>query len=250
MFFLYILKETGDLETMKTELVKFLEMTGRYSDDVMEKLMGYMHGIISWNEKVNLTNLTEEDEFIEKHYIDSLLLWNSESFKKADKIIDVGTGGGFPGVPLAILYPEKEFVLLDSLKKRLNIINSLTDELGINNVTTFHGRAEDAAKQKDMREAFDLCVSRAVANLTSLSELCIPFVKIEGYFVAYKGPGAYDEAKEAENAINILGGKLESITVPEGQKESEHTLITILKTANTPEKYPRKAGNPLKKPLK
>ena len=250
MFFLYILKETGDLETMKTELVKFLEMTGRYSDEVMEKLMGYMHGIISWNEKVNLTNLTEEDEFIEKHYIDSLLLWNSESFKKADKIIDVGTGGGFPGVPLAILYPEKEFVLLDSLKKRLNIIDSLTHELGINNVTTFHGRAEDAAKQKDMREAFDLCVSRAVANLTSLSELCIPFVKIGGYFVAYKGPGAYDEAKEAENAINILGGKLESITVPEGQKESEHTLITILKTANTPEKYPRKAGDPLKKPLK
>lgn len=250
MFFLYILKETGDLETMKTELVKFLEMTGKYSDEVMEKLMGYMHGIISWNEKVNLTNLTEEDEFIEKHYIDSLLLWNSESFKKADKIIDVGTGGGFPGVPLAILYPEKEFVLLDSLKKRLNIIDSLTDELGINNVTTFHGRAEDAAKQKDMREAFDLCVSRAVANLTSLSELCIPFVKIGGYFVAYKGPGAYDEAKEAENAINILGGKLEFITVPEGQKESEHTLITILKTANTPEKYPRKAGDPLKKPLK
>ena len=250
MFFLYILKETGDLETMKTELVKFLEMTGRYSDEVMEKLMGYMHGIISWNEKVNLTNLTEEDEFIEKHYIDSLLLWNSESFKKADKIIDVGTGGGFPGVPLAILYPEKEFVLLDSLKKRLNIIDSLTHELGINNVTTFHGRAEDAAKQKDMREAFDLCVSRAVANLTSLSELCIPFVKIGGYFIAYKGPGAYDEAKEAENAINILGGKLESITVPEGQKESEHTLITILKTANTPEKYPRKAGDPLKKPLK
>ena len=250
MFFLYILKETGDLETMKTELVKFLEMTGRYSDEVMEKLMGYMHGIISWNEKVNLTNLTEEDEFIEKHYIDSLLLWNSESFKKADKIIDVGTGGGFPGVPLAILYPEKEFVLLDSLKKRLNIIDSLTHELGINNVTTFHGRAEDAAKQKDMREAFDLCVSRAVANLTSLSELCIPFVKIGGYFVAYKGPGAYDEAKEAENAINILGGKLEFITVPEGQKESEHTLITILKTANTPEKYPRKAGDPLKKPLK
>lgn len=250
MFFLYILKETGDLETMKTELVKFLEMTGRYSDEVMEKLMGYMHGIISWNEKVNLTNLTEEDEFIEKHYIDSLLLWNSESFKKADKIIDVGTGGGFPGVPLAILYPEKEFVLLDSLKKRLNIIDSLTDELGINNVITFHVRAEDAAKQKDMREAFDLCVSRAVANLTSLSELCIPFVKVGGYFVAYKGPGAYDEVKEAENAINILGGKLESITVPEGQKESEHTLITILKTANTPEKYPRKAGDPLKKPLK
>ena len=250
MFFLYILKETGDLETMKIELVKFLEMTGKYSDEVMEKLMGYMHGIISWNEKVNLTNLTEEDEFIEKHYIDSLLLWNSESFKKADKIIDVGTGGGFPGVPLAILYPEKEFVLLDSLKKRLNIIDSLTHELGINNVTTFHGRAEDAAKQKDMREAFDLCVSRAVANLTSLSELCIPFVKVGGYFVAYKGPGAYDEAKEAENAINILGGKLESITVPEGQKESEHTLITILKTANTPEKYPRKAGDPLKKPLK
>ena len=203
MFFLYILKETGDLETMKTELVKFLEMTGRYSDEVMEKLMGYMHGIISWNEKVNLTNLTEEDEFIEKHYIDSLLLWNSESFKKADKIIDVGTGVGFPGVPLAILYPEKEFVLLDSLKKRLNIIDSLTHELGINNVTTFHGRAEDAAKQKDMREAFDLCVSRAVANLTSLSELCIPFVKIRGYFVAYKGPGAYDEANEAENAIKL-----------------------------------------------
>ena len=250
MFFLYILKETGDLETMKTELVKFLEMTGRYSDEVMEKLMGYMHGIISWNEKVNLTNITEEDEFIEKHYIDSLLLWNSESFKKADKIIDVGTGGGFPGVPLAILYPEKEFVLLDSLKKRLNIIDSLTDELGINNVITFHGRAEDAARLPEYRAGFDLAVSRAVANLSTLSEYCIPFVKVNGFFISYKAGKGLEEIENSDSCMKALGSKI--VKVDEFQlpgEDSLRVLIKIKKCKGTSKAYPRKAGIPSRSPL-
>lgn len=236
--------------TMKNELIRMLEQTGRYTPELLDKFMGYMEGILSWNEKVNLTNLTDREDFIKKHYIDSLLLWNSEILVNADRVIDVGTGGGFPGVPLAILYPEKEFVLLDSLKKRLNIIDDITEKLGIKNVTTCHERAEDAARKKEMREAFDLCVSRAVANMTSLAELCIPFVKTGGYFAAYKGPGVYEEIKEAEKAIEILGGDLVSITIPEGQHGNEHTIVTIKKISPTPAKYPRKAGDPIKKPLK
>lgn len=236
--------------TAKNELVKLMESLGRYSDEALEKLEKYMEGILSWNGHVNLTNITYPDDFINKHYIDSLLLGQCQEFLEGKRIIDVGTGGGFPGIPLAILYPEKEFVLLDSLKKRLKIIDELCQEIKISNVTTYHGRAEDAGKEKSMRESFDVCVSRAVANLSTLCELCIPLVKKGGNFIAYKGPAVNDELKEAKKAIKILGGKITRVEFPMGQKDLEHAFAIIEKIADTPGKYPRKAGDPSKKPIR
>lgn len=150
----------------------------------LELFAKYMDGVLEWNEKVNLTNITDKNDFIVKHYIDSILCVDSDEFKEADTIIDLGTGGGFPGVPLAILFPNKKFTLVDSLNKRLKIIKELCDNLGIKNVDVVHGRAEELGHQKIMREKFDLCVSRAVANLSTLAELCLPFVAVGGSFVA------------------------------------------------------------------
>ena len=169
----------------------------------------------------------------------------------ADKILDMGTGAGFPGVPLAILSPEKEFVLVDSLKKRLKIIDELCCRIGIKNVTTLHARAEDLARRDEHREKYDLCLSRAVANLSTLSEYCLPFVRQGGFMIAYKGAEAETEVKNAENAVKQLGGKFRR-TVPSafsGEAE-EHKLVIIEKTGKTPSKYPRKAGTPAKEPLK
>ena len=156
-------------------------------DDTLQKFESYMEGILKWNKMVNLTSITEKHDFIEKHYIDSLLCVSYDPFVKAGNVIDVGTGGGFPGVPLAIAAPDKEFLLIDSLNKRIKIINELCENAGIKNVRAVHGRAEELAKNKVYRERFDLCVSRAVANLSVLSEYCIPFVKKGGWFLSYKG---------------------------------------------------------------
>ena len=161
---------------------------------ILEK---YMEGILAWNEKVNLTNITDPAEFRIKHNADSLMCVDFPEFLEAETVIDVGTGGGFPGIPLAVYAPEKQFILLDSLNKRLKIIDELAGELGIKNITLVHGRAEDAARAKEHREKYDLCVSRAVSNLATLSEYCLPFIKVGGYLLAYKGPGAEEEVKEA-----------------------------------------------------
>ena len=147
-------------------------------DEKIETLLGYMKGVLLWNDKVNLTNILNENDFVKKHYIDSLSICSENEFLEAEHIIDVGTGGGFPGIPLAICYPEKKFTLLDSLKKRLKIVDELCMKLEIKNVKTVHNRAEDLGRDAMYREQFDLCVSRAVANLTSLSELCLPLIKI------------------------------------------------------------------------
>lgn len=216
--------------------------------NMLEKLEKYMEEILIWNEKINLTAITQREEFIEKHYVDSLIA-HSEEFIVAESIIDVGTGGGFPGIPLAIVYPEKNFLLIDSLNKRLKVIAEIVDKIGIKNVEVLHGRAEDIAKNKLYRENFDICVSRAVANLTSLSELCIPFVKKEGLFIAYKGPSAYTEMEEAKKAINILGGEIVKIAKDDNTGDN-HVLIYIKKNKETPKKYPRKAGEPIRNPLK
>ncbi|MBR3182916.1 MAG: 16S rRNA (guanine(527)-N(7))-methyltransferase RsmG, partial [Firmicutes bacterium] len=172
---------------------------------ILEK---YMEGILAWNEKVNLTNITDPAEFRIKHNADSLMCVDFPEFLEAETVIDVGTGGGFPGIPLAVYAPEKQFILLDSLNKRLKIIDELAGELGIKNITLVHGRAEDAARAKEHREKYDLCVSRAVSNLATLSEYCLPFIKVGGYLLAYKGPGAEEEVKEAAKALKILGGSL------------------------------------------
>ena len=215
---------------------------------ILEK---YMEGILAWNEKVNLTNITDPAEFRIKHNADSLMCVDFPEFLDAETVIDVGTGGGFPGIPLAVYAPEKQFTLLDSLNKRLKIIDELAGELGIKNITLVHGRAEDAARAKEHREKYDLCVSRAVSNLATLSEYCLPFIKVGGYLLAYKGPGAEEEVKEAAKALKILGGSLVDIRETSMEEYGlDHRILVIKKVRNTPKAYPRKAGTPLKEPLK
>ena len=210
-----------------------------------------MEGILAWNEKVNLTNITDPAEFRIKHNADSLMCVDFPEFLEAETVIDVGTGGGFPGIPLAVYAPEKQFTLLDSLNKRLKIIDELAEELGIKNITLVHGRAEDAARAKEHREKYDLCVSRAVSNLATLSEYCLPFIKVGGYLLAYKGPGAEEEVKEAAKALKTLGGSLVDIRETSMEEYGlDHRILVIKKVRNTPKAYPRKAGTPLKEPLK
>lgn len=214
------------------------------------KLEKYMEGILSWNEKVNLTNITDPAEFRIKHNADSLMCVDFPEFQSAKNVIDVGTGGGFPGIPLAVYAPDKNFTLLDSLNKRLKIIDELAGSLDISNITLVHGRAEDIAKTKEHREKYDLCVSRAVSNLATLSEYCLPFIKVGGYLLAYKGPGAEQEAEDAAKALKILGGRLVGIRETTMEEYGlDHRILVIEKVRNTPKTYPRKAGTPLKEPL-
>ena len=222
-----------------------------YDDGKSRKFEGYMESVIEKNKHINLTAITDRDEFIRKHYVDSLLCASSAEFRNANSVIDVGTGGGFPGIPLAIAFPEKEFVLIDSLNKRIRIINELCENYGIDNVTALHGRAEELGRNSNFRESFDICVSRAVANMSTLSEYCLPFVKIGGTFIAYKGPECSEELNNASNAIRMLGGEVMRIENPQfDELPFEHTLIYINKAESTRSKYPRKAGTPSKEPIK
>lgn len=229
-------------------------MNIEYDKTRESRFTAYMEGILRWNEKVNMTAITEHAEFITKHFIDSIICAEVKQIRDADKVIDIGTGGGFPGIPLAIIFPEKKFVLVDSLKKRLNIIEELCAEIGIKNATVIHARAEDIANKSEHREQYDLCVSRAVANLATLSEYCLPFVRKGGLFLAYKGTDVEAELIDAEKAISLLGGKLESIYEPRGDLlpyfSLQHKVLLIKKIKDTPSKYPRKAGIPSKNPLK
>ncbi|MBR5229988.1 MAG: 16S rRNA (guanine(527)-N(7))-methyltransferase RsmG [Firmicutes bacterium] len=233
-------------------LKKALGLMGAPCDDqTVNKYQKYMEGVLDWNEKVNLTNITNPEEFVVKHFIDSIICVDYPEFEEAGKIIDVGTGGGFPGVPLAIAAPDKEFVLMDSLNKRLKIIDELCGQIGIGNVTTVHARAEELAKNKGHREQYDLCVSRAVANMATLAEYCLPFIKVGGCLMAYKGPDAEKEVEEARKALYLLGGQVEEIR--EGNLKEfgiDHKVVIIKKVKNTPSKFPRKAGTPAKEPLK
>lgn len=222
-----------------------------YTEDMDAKYRFYMESILERNRHVNLTAITDTEDFIKKHYIDSLLCGMSAEFRSGGRVIDVGTGAGFPGVPLAIAFPEKEFVLMDSLNKRIKIINELCSEAGIMNVTAVHGRAEELARRKDMRESFDVCVSRAVANMSTLSEYCLPFVRTGGTFIAYKGPDSDREIHDAENAVKLLGGEIsrtEKMNID--GFPFDHRLVFISKTGPTVSKYPRKPGTPAKEPLK
>ena len=222
-----------------------------YDDGKSRKFEGYMESVLEKNKHINLTAITDRDEFIRKHYVDSLLCASSAEFRNANSVIDVGTGGGFPGIPLAIAFPEKEFVLIDSLNKRIRIINELCENYGIDNVTALHGRAEELGRNSNFRESFDICVSRAVANMSTLSEYCLPFVKIGGTLIAYKGPECSEELNNASNAIRMLGGEVMRIENPQfDELPFEHTLIYINKAESTRSKYPRKAGTPSKEPIK
>jgi len=222
-----------------------------HDDSTIEKFQTYMEDIIEWNDKVNLTNILDKDEFVVKHYMDSIISCNLPEYVNSNKIIDVGTGAGFPGIPLALVSKDKEFYLMDSLLKRLKIIDEECKKLEINNVATIHARAEELAKDKEHREQYDLCVSRAVANLATLSEYCLPFIKVGGYLIAYKGPEADNEVNDAKKAIKILGGKVVEIKEANlDEFDIHHKLVIIEKVASTPGKYPRKAGTPAKEPIR
>ena len=215
--------------------------------------------LIETNKSMNLTAITDEDEVIEKHFIDSLSCRRVVDMSQIRTCIDVGTGAGFPGIPLKIVYPEIDFVLVDSLNKRVKflkekltrfaqvVFDQKTAEEGLE---ALHGRAEDLARDKSLRAAFDLCVSRAVANLSVLSEYCIPFVRTNGYFVSYKGKKGLEEISNAQNCMNVLGCKIEKVDdFRLEEDEAERLLIRIKKCKGTPKLYPRKAGTPSKNPL-
>lgn len=238
-----------DREKYEEILVSEIDKMGiNGSPKFASQLVSYMKGILIWNEKINLTAIKNPAEFVVKHFLDSFPAVKLAEFKGGQRIIDMGTGGGFPGVPLAVLCPEKEFVLADSLAKRLKVIDQLTRECDIENVTTVHGRAEDLGRNPKYRETFDVCVSRAVASLPVLLEYCLPLVKPGGVFIAYKGPDAEEEIKLSKNALNKLGGKLDRVEdVSDGTYS--HNLIVITKSSSTPKTYPRKAGTPSKIPL-
>lgn len=215
-----------------------------------DQFIKYMRLLQEWNEKINLTAITEDEEVIKKHFIDCIKAFKSDAIKNARNIIDVGTGAGFPGLPIAIMNPNVEVTLLDSLNKRINYLNIVVRELGLKNVTTIHSRAEDGARKQELREKFDVATSRAVANMAVLSEFCMPYVRKGGYFVALKGPSIDEELKNAGNATKTLGGELKGIIeVSIEETDLKHNIVEVEKIKPCPKTYPRKAGTITKKPL-
>lgn len=217
----------------------------------LDQFKAYYEMLIEKNKVMNLTAITEWEEVIDKHFIDSISLVKATDLSGEKRILDLGCGAGFPGIPLKIAFPNLKITLLDSLNKRINFLKDVIAELGLEEVEALHGRAEDYARKPEYREQFDYCVSRAVANLTSLSEYCIPYVKEDGYFISYKSGKVKEEVKEVKKALFLLGGQLEdvvSFTLPETDMERDFVLIK--KEKKTPKKYPRKAGIPTKEPLK
>ena len=230
---------------------KDLEAFGIFlTDGQLGQFLRYYEMLVEWNGRMNLTAITEYQDVLKKHFVDSLSLTKVYDLRQNSSIIDVGTGAGFPGLALKIAFPGLKVTLLDSLNKRIQFLDAVIGELGIQGVETVHGRAEDFAKPGKLRESFDLCMSRAVANLSTLSEYCLPFVKKGGLFVAYKSEKAASEIEEAEKAISLLGGRIKEraeFTLPDS--DIYRSLFVIEKTKATPGKYPRKAGLPSKEPL-
>ena len=227
-----------------------LDVEMEFTEAQYEQFIKYMRLLQEWNEKINLTAITEDEEVVKKHFIDCIKAFKSDAIKNANTVIDVGTGAGFPGLPIAIMNPEVKVTLLDSLNKRINFLNLVVRELGLKNVTTIHSRAEDGARRPELREKFDVATSRAVANMAVLSEFCMPYVKKEGYFVALKGPSIDEELENGRNAIKILGGELKGIIeISIEETDLKHNIVEVKKLKNCPKTYPRKAGTVNKKPL-
>ena len=218
-------------------------------EDKVIKFKKYMDLLLKWNKKINLTSITDEDDIILKHFIDSLTIEKYVDPKQS--VIDIGTGAGFPGIPLKIMNDNVEVTLMDSLNKRINFLNEVIKKLDLKNITTIHSRAEDLAKDNHYRERYDVAESRAVANLSTLSEYMLPFVKVGGKCICMKGSNIDEERKIAEKAINMLGGKIVNIeNFKLANTDNERNIIIIEKIRKTDSKYPRKAGIPSKEPLK
>lgn len=236
-----------DITQFKKDL-KQLNVT--LSDFQVEQFMVYYEMLAEWNQVMNLTAITEYNAVLKKHFIDSLSLCKAYDTSKNISCIDVGTGAGFPGLALKIAYPNMKVTLLDSLQKRIQFLDAVIQKLELTGIETIHGRAEDYAKPGMLREKFDLSVSRAVANLSTLSEYCLPFVKKGGYFISYKSEKIAEEMEKAVNAISILGGEVKGqIEFMLPDSDIYRNLFVIIKKKDTPKKYPRKAGLPSKEPL-
>lgn len=220
------------------------------SDKQVEQFMRYKELLQEWNEKMNLTAITEDREVMTKHFLDCMTINKALEMKNQKTVIDIGTGAGFPGLVIKIAFPHLEVTLVDALKKRLNFLEVVIEELGLEGIKCIHSRAEDLGKNKVYREGFDICASRAVANLAVLSEYTLPFVKIDGYLIALKGQKLDEELEQGRKAIQILGGQLEEVVhtgVP--FTDLDHKIAKIKKVKSTSTKYPRKAGEPTKSPL-
>ena len=233
---------------------RFLKSLEKLNIHLNEKqvyqFMKYYEMLVETNKVMNLTAITDFDEVIDKHFVDSLALIQAIDLNKELKVIDVGTGAGFPGIPLKIAFPELDILLLDSLNKRIHFLDQVISELGLENIQTIHGRAEDFGKNPLYREKFDLCVSRAVANLSTLSEYCVPFVQVDGYFISYKSGKVQEELDASRHAVDILGGKVEKcLNYALADTDMERSLVVIHKLKPTKKAYPRKAGKPSKEPL-
>ncbi|WP_422485768.1 16S rRNA (guanine(527)-N(7))-methyltransferase RsmG [Gudongella sp. DL1XJH-153] len=221
------------------------------SDEMIDDFSAYKELLKEWNEKINITTITDDEEIDKKHFADSLSPALTGLFDGSERIIDVGTGGGFPGLPLKIRNRGLRVTLLDSLNKRIVFLNHVIEQLNLNGIEAVHGRAEELGLKDEYREKYDICVSRAVASLDTLCEYCMPFVKVGGYFISMKGPDIDEEVEASKKAINILGGtveKIDYVRIPES--DIVHSLVVIKKTGNTPKKYPRAGGKPKKTPIK
>lgn len=234
------------METIMEELSESIQIN--LSEEQISKFMTYKNLLKEWNQKINLTAITDDNEIILKHFIDSLTAL--KYIPQNAYVIDVGTGAGFPGIPIKIVREDTNVTLLDSLNKRINFLNEIIEKTELKNIKTIHGRAEDFGQNKEYREVYDISIARAVANLSTLAELCLPFVKKGGSFIAMKG-NSTDEFEEAQKAIELLGGKIEKIdrfNLP--GTNIERNIVVIKKINSTPKQYPRKAGTPASKPIK
>ena len=219
-------------------------------EEILNKFEKYREQLIETNKNLNLTSITEEVEVNYKHFLDSILPLNYIDIKENSSLIDIGTGAGLPGLPIKFIRPDMNILLMDSLNKRINFLNSVINNLHLKNIDAIHGRAEEMGRNIKYREKFDYSISRAVSRLNTLVEYTLPFVKVGGYFIGMKGPTGEEEYKEAKKAIEILGGRLEKIVNYKlDYEDSERVLIIIKKIKPTPSKYPRAGGKPKSKPL-